>query len=302
MRGLFILLATMVPLQAAAHGGSHDIASPFSLETWVAVPLLLFGALYAIGLSRLWMRLKVGRGVQVWQAICFACGWALLAVALVSPVHRLGEQLFAAHMLEHEILMTVAAPLLVLARPVGGMLWALPARWRRMLGGIGRNPILSRIWRFLTDPFVATFVHGAAIWIWHLPVLFNAALADPVVHGLQHVSFFGPALLFWWALLQGRTRTRAYGAAAFYLFLTALHSGFLGILLSIATQPIYPGQSAAAAEWGLLPLEDQQLAGLIMWVPAGLAYASATLIMVGIWIAQSSVLSSPGGRHAAPSR
>jgi cytochrome c oxidase assembly factor CtaG len=118
------------------------------------------------------------------------------------------------------------------------------------------------------------------------------------VHGLQHVSFFGSALLFWWALLQSRMRVRAYGAAAFYLFVTALHSGFLGILLSIARQPIYPAQSLAAPDWGLSALQDQQLAGLIMWVPAGIAYAGATLVMLGIWIARSSVLSAPGGRHA----
>jgi cytochrome c oxidase assembly factor CtaG len=302
MNRLAILSATVIPLPALAHGGSHDVASPFSLEAWVAVPLLLSATLYILGVLRLWTRLGVGRGVQIWQAFCFAGGWILLAVALVSPMHRLGERLFAMHMLEHEILMTLAAPLLVLARPVGGILWALPVNWRRSVGGIGRQRNLSAIWRFLTDPVVATVVHGTAIWIWHIPVLFNAALASPVMHGFQHVSFFGSALLFWWALLQGRTRTRAYGAAAFYLFITALHSGFLGILLSVAREPIYPGQSVDAAAWGMSPLEDQQMAGLIMWVPAGVAYAAATLVMLGIWIARSSVMSSPGGRHAAASR
>jgi len=137
-----------------------------------------------------------------------------------------------------------------------------------------------------------------AIWVWHLPILFNAALASPVVHGLQHVSFFATALLFWWSLLRGRARTRGYGAAAFYLFITALHSGFLGILLSLTKTLIYPGQTAAAPEWGLTQLEDQQLAGLIMWVPAGVVYAAAALIMVGIWISRSSALPASGGVHA----
>lgn len=158
------------------------------------------------------------------------------------------------------------------------------------------------MWGKLTNPLVATLIHGVAIWILHAPTLFNAALANPFIHGLQHVSSFGSALLFWWALLQGRVRTRGYGAAAFYLFAKALHSGFLGILLSIAKAPIYPGQTAAAPEWGLTPLEDQQLAGLIMWVPAGMVYAGATLAMLGIWINRSGTLSPPGGLHAPVSR
>ncbi|MCB8821796.1 cytochrome c oxidase assembly protein [Microvirga rosea] len=298
MRRVLILTAVLAPLPALAHGGSHDPASPWSLEAWVAAPLLASAALYTCGVIRLWRKLQPGRGVRGWQAVSFACGWILLAIALVSPMHELGERLFAAHMLEHEILMTVAAPLLVIARPVGGMLWALPPALRRSIGGISRHKGVARLWRVLIDPLVATVLHGAAVWIWHIPVLFNAALANPAIHGLQHVSFFGTALLFWWSLLRGRARVRGYGVAALYLFLTALHSGFLGILLSIARAPIYPGQSAAAPQWGLMPLEDQQLAGLIMWVPAGVVYAAATLVMLGIWIRQSSIPSLSGGGHA----
>jgi putative membrane protein len=264
----------------------------------VAVPLMVWGVLYGVGITRLWRRSRPGRGVRFWQAGCFALGWVCLAVALVSPVHELGERLFTAHMLEHEVLMTVAAPLLVLARPVGGMLFGLPPAWRSAVGGIGRSNPVAHLWQFLTDPLVATLLHGVAIWIWHAPVLFNAALNNPFVHGVQHVSFFGSALLFWWALLRGRARRRGYGAAVFYLFVTALHSGFLGILLAVARQPLYPGQNAAAPEWGLTALEDQQLAGLIMWVPAGLVYAVATLAMVAIWIQHSGTLSQQGRVHA----
>ena len=148
MKRLAIVFATLIPLPALAHGGSHDVASPFSLEAWVAVPLLFSGILYVVGVLRLWTRLGLGRGVQIWQALCFACGWILLAIALVSPMHQLGERIFAVHMLEHEILMTLAAPLLVLARPVGGILWAFPADWRRRIGvsadiGILRDLALS---------------------------------------------------------------------------------------------------------------------------------------------------------------
>lgn len=302
MRPLLPLAMLLLPVPALAHGGSHDPASPWSLEAWVALPLLCSAFLYATGVARLWIGLAPGRGVALWQAASFGCGWLLLAIALVSPVHALAERLFAVHMLEHEILMTLAAPLLVLARPMGGMLWALPLARRRMIGAVGRSRWVSRPWRILVDPPVATLTHGAAIWLWHVPLLFNAALESPFVHGLQHVSFLGSALLFWWSLLRGRARVRGYGAAAFYLFVTALHSGFLGILLSIARSPIYPAQSSDAAHWGLTPLEDQQLAGLIMWVPAGLVYAAATLAMIGIWISKSGTVPIPGGSHAPLSR
>ena len=211
-----------------------------------------------------------------------------------------GLYLCGAHMVEHEILMTAAAPLLVLSRPVA-MLWALPTAARRSIGGLGQVPAVSRWWARLTNPLVATLLHGGALWAWHAPALYQAALADPWIHWLQHLCFFGTALLFWRALLQGRERERAYGAAVFYLFATSLHTGFLGVLLAFARRPIYPAQTAGAAEWGLTPLEDQQLAGLFMWIPAGLVYAGAALALAGLWIARSG---SPrrNGYHAAAAR
>ncbi|WP_244610436.1 cytochrome c oxidase assembly protein [Microvirga pakistanensis] len=298
IKSLALPLIPLLPSTALAHGGDHHLPSPWSLETWVALALFVSAALYLTGVLRLWRGLRIGRGVRVWQFLCFMLGWLLLAIALISPVHALGERLFTAHMLEHEILMAVSAPLLVIARPVGGMLWALPQGGRRLVGTIARNRDIARLWSVLIDPFAATLIHGAALWIWHLPILFNAALASPLVHGVQHVSFFGTAILFWWSLLRGRARTRGYGTASFYLFITALHSGFLGILIALTKTPIYPGQTEAAPDWGLTPLEDQQLAGLIMWVPAGVVYAVAALAMMGIWISRSSRMSASGGVHA----
>ena len=191
-----------------AHGGSHDVASPFSTRSLGRRPspflrhLVRCGRAPALDAARGWPRRAV------WQALCFACGWILLVIALVSPMHWLGERIFAVHMLEHEILMTLAAPLLVLASPVGGMLWALPGRLAAQIGGIGRHRNLS------------------ALALSHRPARRddgprrrNLDLAcsrplrggpgNPVMHGFQHVSFFGSALLFWWALLQGRTRNGA---------------------------------------------------------------------------------------------
>lgn len=294
---LILLLALVMAGEAHAHAGHvHwlDLGTTWTWDPWVMLPLALSGGLYAGGAARLWRRAGIGRGVRRWEAACFALGWALLVFALVAPLHWLGGRLFVAHMVEHEILMAAAAPLLVLGRPVA-MLWALPARSRRRVGQVGRTPAVARVWRFLTTPAVATIVHGTAIWIWHIPALYGAALADPWIHWLQHVSFFATALLFWRALLQGSER--AYGAAVFYLFATSLHTGFLGVLLAFARRPLYPEQTAGAAEWGLTPLEDQQLAGLFMWIPGGLVYAGAALVLAGLWISRSS-----GGDHAVAAR
>jgi putative membrane protein len=273
-----------------AHSGHlhwWELETTWTWDPFVVCPLGLFLVLYLVGIARLWRRAGLGRGVRFWQAGCFALGWALLAFGLVSPLHWLGERLFVAHMIEHEILMAIAAPLFVVARPIGGIFWALPQGWRRAVGGLGQVPALAALWRALVNPAVATLLHAVALWAWHVPALYDAALTDDRLHWLQHVSFFVTALLFWWALLRGAARERGYGAAVFYLFATSLHSGFLGILIALARQPLYPRQTGAALEWGLTPLEDQQLAGLVMWVPAGLVYAAAALALAGLWIAHA---------------
>ncbi|KLK93628.1 membrane protein [Microvirga vignae] len=298
MRAAAIILALITAAEAQAHSGHvHwlDMGTTWTWNPWVTIPMLLSGGFYIAGLARLWQRAGIGRGVRLWQAGCFFLGWVLLVVALVTPLHWLGERLFTAHMIEHEILMALAAPLLVVGRPVV-MLWALSSPLRRGVGGVSRMSTVAGAWGWLTNPPIATLLHGAALWSWHAPELYEAALTDPWIHWLQHLSFFLTAIVFWRALLQGREE--AYGAAVFYLFITSLHTGFLGILLAFFRRTIYPTQTLGAAEWGLTPLEDQQLAGLFMWIPAGIVYAGAALILAGLWIARSGASRSRGGQNA----
>jgi cytochrome c oxidase assembly factor CtaG len=290
MKRAALVVPAVLPGNAWAHAGHvhwSELDTSWTWDPWITVPLAVSLILYSVGVSRLWRRAGRGRGVRVWQVACFALAWLLLVAALVAPLHWLGERLFYAHMIEHEILMVMAAPLLVVARPVGAMLWAIPAGWRRGLGGAARDRIAAALWRWLTDPTVATVLHAVALWGWHVPAFYDAALSSDRLHWLQHVSFFATALLFWWSLLRGRSRERGYGAAVLYLFATSLHTGLLGVLLAMARQPLYPMQTRTTLEWGLTPLEDQQLAGLIMWVPAGMIYAVAALALAGVWIARS---------------
>jgi len=139
---------------------------------------------------------------------------------------------------------------------------------------------------------VAFVVHGAAIWLWHAPALFQSTLHNDAVHALQHVSFFASALLFWWTIIHahapgGRARAVTFGTAVLLLFGTALHSGALGGLLTFSRTLWYPAYGNAAAAWGLSPLEDQQLAGLIMWIPATFAYLVAALFLFAGWLRAS---------------
>lgn len=300
MRALLVLLLPLTPSAAHGHSGHiHAEAAAWSLDGMLTLPLLFLAiGLYSLGVAKLWMRAGPGRGVRPWQVACFAAGWLALAAMLLSPLDSLADRLFTAHMLEHEIMMAVAAPLLVVARPLATMFWAVPQHWRGTLGGVTRLSPLRALWKILTDPLAATTLHGIALWAWHIPALFNAALDSEALHWLQHLSFFVTGLFFWWAILNGRLRERGYGAAIFYLFATALHSGFLGILLTFAPAPLYAGQDAAAA-WGLTRLEDQQLAGLIMWVPAGLVYAAAALALMAMWVHGSGSRAFTAERRAA---
>ena len=130
-------------------------------------------------------------------------------------------------------------------------------------------------------------IHAVALWVWHLPSLFQATIDNDWIHTAQHASFLGSALLFWWAIIGGRHHLSGYGMAVLYMFTTALHSGLLGALITFARSVWYPAYAHTTQSWGLTPLEDQQLGGLIMWVPAGLVYIFAGLAFVVAWMRES---------------
>lgn len=300
MRVSLAALLTIIASDAAAHEAGVGPESSWSF--FVAAPPLALAALaYGVGMSRLWAASGLGRTVHLRRAACFAAGWLSLAFALLSPLERIAAELFTAHMIEHEILMVVAAPLLVLSRPLVPVLWSLPRRARLAAGKALRSRALLAPLRKATGPLSATALHATALWLWHAPGLYEVALINQSVHWLQHFSFLSTALLFWWAMLFGRGR-ETHGVSIFYLFATTLHSGFLGILLSLARTPLYPTQGFAAAEWGLSPLEDQQLAGLIMWVPGGMIYLAAALTLAALWIGDSSASRDGENHHGLTAR
>jgi putative membrane protein len=288
---IFCLLTFALAQSVLAHEGKphnvHDLVRSWSWEPGILLGLSLSAWLYLRGLRRLWRESERGRGIRRWEAVAYAGGWLSLFIALVSPLHPWGRVLFSAHMMQHEALMLVAAPLLVLGRPLIPFLWALPLDWARRVGNWGKAAWFQRVWRALTNPFVAWAIHAVALWVWHAPALFQATLSNEWVHTLQHLSFLLSALLFWWSLIHGRQGLMGYGAATLYVFTTSVHSGLLGALLTFASSVWYPSYIGLTSSWGLTPLEDQQLGGLIMWIPAGLVYIVAGLALFAGWLRES---------------
>ena len=278
-------LFAFVPVLAVGHPGESlhpdDLWSAWEFDPGVVIPLLLSAVLYAIGQRKHF-------GLTKLQEVAFWAGWISLVIALVSPLHPLGEVLFSAHMTQHEILMLISAPLLVLSRPMVTFLWARPMSWRRGLGRWSKTKPVGRSWTFLTDPLAAWLVHAIAIWAWHIPYLFQLTLRSDLAHTAQHLSFFISGLLFWWAVFYVGGR-KAYGAAFLYVFTTAIHTGILGALLTFSPHLWYPAYSNTTQAWGLTPLEDQQIGGLIMWVPASLVYLAAGLVLFTSWMKESDV-------------
>jgi cytochrome c oxidase assembly factor CtaG len=263
------------------------LTASWEFDPIVVIPLLVTAVLYSVGLARLWRRAGTGRGVSYVHAALFATGWLTLGGALISPLHEYGEHLFLAHMVEHELLMAVAAPLLALSRPLGTFLHAFPRAWRLALMVWARRRPIQATWSWLTAPIVATILHGLTIWIWHAPMLLNATLESGLMHRLQHASFLVTALFFWWAII--RLPALEYGVGAAHVFATMMHTSLLGALLTLAPRIFYARQTRDAPFFGWTPLQDQQLAGLFMWAPGGAIYLIAALWLVSQWLRATNI-------------
>ncbi len=282
---------------------AHDAVAPSELwSSWHPEPLILAtlaltALLYRQGLAhqRAWRR-PAARPAEV---VAFSGGLLALAVALASPLEGAASSLFAAHMAQHLLLMMVAAPLLVLGRPVVVLSQALPRRWRRVVRARARRRVRVTA-HSLSHPAVVWAVGAMVLWAWHLPTLYEVALSHDALHALEHVSLVASSALVW-ALALGRgPRSLATPVAVMVLFATALQSGALGAVLALARTPLYPIHAPAAPLWGLTPLEDQQLAGVLMWVPPGLVYVTVMAGLLVRWFASLDIRAhEPAGAAGA---
>jgi putative membrane protein len=223
---------------------------------------------YVRGHRRLQSRL---RRPAMNRARAFAAAVATLFIALISPVAALGETIFTGHMVQHILLTMVVAPLLVVADVGTVALWAFGRTYRKRIGGAVLA--VSPAWRFVTRPLVAWTVHVATLVFWHTPAAYQAAVESHSLHAIEHASFIATAIPFWWNLVAPLPRRRLhFGGAVIYLFGAALAGALMGAAITMARAPWYPVHGRGAFLWGLTALEDQRLAGLVMWVPAGIIY------------------------------
>ena len=271
---------------ADAHEGETNAIAhgPSAWDVLVLVLLLAAAALYAIGSRALALRGARVRGIE---RVSFWAGWIAMIGAVAPPMDSAAAAAFSAHMAQHELLMLVGAPLMIVGRPIVPWLWALPVRLRPVAAaGLQRRSIGS-VWAWLTTPVVAWALHGATVWVWHTPVLYEAALLSEATHALQHATFVGTAVLFWWGLVYGRYGRAAYGASALFVFTTMVHTGILGALFALSTSPYYQVYRDRLAASGRDPVTDQQLAGLYMWVPSGIILTVFGLALIVAWLSEA---------------
>lgn len=266
----------------AASAAPSMWSEPWSWEPQIVLPLAILLVIYILGAVR--------RGqiyLLRWRHASFFAGWLSLFLALTSPIHELGEQLFSAHMLQHEIMILISAPLFAASHPGATCLWAFAPSERAGIGAWVHRVEQMRIIRFLAAPLIAWLLEAVALWVWHIPVLYQATLRSDWIHAVQHLSFFVTAVVFWSALYGVGRSALSYGAGTFYTFGAAVHCSALGALLTFSTVLWYPAYAATTSRWGLTPLEDQQLGGVIMWVPSAIAFIVIALALFAKWLSES---------------
>lgn len=247
--------------------------------TWHWEPSIWLGCTALLGGYLAVLRFRLGR-----RALLFVAGVLALLLALVSPLDTLGDTyLFSAHMVQHLLLVLVTPPLMLLGLP------ADPVRqWLR-------QPALNRLERFLGRAGVAWLLGAGTLWLWHIPAFYNASLAHLDVHIAMHLSFLITATIFWW-LVAGPLPERRLSplAAVAYLFTAGVANTVLGIILTFAPPGLYPAYlhpfdtlgilSLLREQWGLTPAVDQQLGGLLMWIPGGLIYLGTIVGLLVHWL------------------
>jgi len=270
-----VVLADGAPLDRQVHlldwNGDIVILLNLVLVTW----------LYLRGFLILHEKARQKAAASVLQPLCFFSGLAVTAICLISPLDALGEQLAAAHMVQHMLLMTVAAPLIVWGDPWRVFRHSLSPATIRGLSHLHQRVLSGiRLQLSLPSAMFAWLLYALVTWAWHFPVLYQAALSYRWVHDLQHLCFFATSIFFWRLLLvSGCPLNGNPGLGVLYLFSTTLHTTVLGVLMTLSPVSWYPHYEITAPLWNTTALEDQQLAGLIMWMPACVPYA-----LVAVWI------------------
>jgi cytochrome c oxidase assembly factor CtaG len=253
----------------------------WSLDPFISVPLAVVGSGYAVGLRK-----AQERGYQplpTRYVVAFYAGLAVTAVALLGPVDTFNDELFFLHMIQHLLLMLVAAPLLLTGRPVQVALRAIPPqRSRAVLRALIRPSPARATLTALTSPVAVILVFNGVQAVWHVPAMYVASLESEPVHWIMHLTFFGAGLLLWWVIIDPVPRHHKF---PFYWVLAVVASAMavgkiIGGMLSLADEPIYSFYRSSERPWGFTVMADQQLAGVIMLVGGGFYFLALGMVIL----------------------
>jgi len=250
----------------------------WSLHPSVLLGTGLLGALYFYGIGPLRRRRHLGPPAPAWQVAAFTAALALLLVTLNGPIHDLSDYyLFTVHMVQHLLLTLVFPPLLIGGTPG----WLLRPLLRP------RAALLAA--RALTQPVVAGALYSATIAVWHLTPYYELMMRDHDLHIVNHLMFMGTAVLVWWPVMSPAAELPrlSYGLGMLYLFVVGIPMQLVAALITMSDRVLYPWYVAAPRTWGLSPLDDQRLGGLLMWVPGNLYLFLAIGVLFLLWARES---------------
>src|SRR6185503_12797208 len=290
---LTILLMLIAVVATAATTPLESVErEPWRVDPAAALVLVLLLAWYARGawqmrgprglVGRATPPVPVGRRYLAnWnETVCFLGGWTVLAIAFFSPLDTVSGALFSAHVLQHELMLQLAVPLMILGRPRAALLQALPPRWAQEVTWRMEESTPRGAGEMLAHPWVAWSLHMLALWTWLMPAPFDAAMRHGSVHAIQHFTLIGTGLLLWWSLLYGPQRPVRRRDVALLLFMFVLGRISLGALMVTSGRLWYQVYQRTTQAWGFAPIEDQDLGAVALWVPAMLI---ATLLTVALY-------------------
>ena len=266
-----------------------DLLSLWAFWPQIILVLVALGALYVRGWQQLRQR-GSQRFANGWRLASFLAGLVVLGVAMLSFIEVLYNLLFSLHMVQHLLITMVGPPLLLLADPYPFLIWGLPdnarlAICRFLTPGAG----VRRVLRYATNPWLIWVLYVGGLWLWHVPDAYDAALTYEVLHILEHLAFFVPALLFWWHVTGATPRLHgrlSYGFRIGYLLAALAQNEILGVIIAFARNPLYPHYTTVSRLWGLSVMDDQMLGGGLMWVPGGMMYAVAAVVLIARYLEQ----------------
>ena len=258
----------------------HDLLRVWSLPPVATITLALSGVVYTRGW---WLLRRAGVPfVPPWKAVAFLSGLLTVWIALASPIDAVNELLLSAHMLQHMLLMMVAPPLILLGAPLVPMVRGLPGFVARNVAGPILNwPAAARIGHTLTNPVAGLLFMGVVMFAWHLPSLYELALASESWHEVEHATFLVASLIFWWPVVlpwPGRGQWPRWAMVP-YLLVADLQNTVLSAILAFSDRVLYPSYAEAPRLFGLSALQDQVAAGAFMWVVGSLAFVVPAIVL-----------------------